>query len=652
MTPLRRALLLVMLSAATASPCGGPETYPINAPLVTLDAQFEAVQTVSDGLDARVRPELRFLAPFRGTRGVTDALWSHAYPDAQWNPPARYDSTATFVVPDSASLRAAVSRGDWTGADVAARAVVEQVLDLPASIADHHIVTLARAIAWLEGSARLRSIPPSRLVATLWNGVVPQAGDAALHDLYAATHVPPDSLAAFLRSHGASLHRGSVEFALIKRTMRERIPNGWSHDIRESVRPETWASLADMHARWLGAHGEHALAPWVRFARARMAYFQGDSTAAWEPWLALYATGAHRPRVLSEMRYLLQQGMTPPADRRIDDVLHAALLIEQSIGVTEWNRAWNATTTLAPAVRLAVQERLLWHAAGRALGDSLQRLTSFPREAGTPSVLWAALRAMALARGGRRAAALEQLASLEGDSTVAPLRAQLLLGTGRWADGIRTPAIPFASRQYLVRVMAPDSVVATLTADADRRLAHEARLVQAVRLAAAGEWTRGIAALPPGESRRATLWRTAATLSADTTSPGQLAWARWLRQRNGSLFLGNDKPWYRSLNWRLASISSADATSGFNARLPWTADDERRAIGRHVRATYELYPALRAWVAWLGRPGITPAERRRVAREADAAYRWLVDWDANNSDFWKRVLEEEGIGRAIRVAAR
>ncbi|MBC7896061.1 MAG: hypothetical protein H7066_11670, partial [Cytophagaceae bacterium] len=112
MTPLRRALLLLMLSAATASPCGGPETYPINAPLVTLDAQFDAVQLVSDGFDARVRPELRFLAPFRRTPGVTDALWRHVYEDAGWNSPPGFESTATFALPDTLALHAAVARGD------------------------------------------------------------------------------------------------------------------------------------------------------------------------------------------------------------------------------------------------------------------------------------------------------------------------------------------------------------------------------------------------------------------------------------------------------------------------------------------------------------------------------------------------------------
>jgi hypothetical protein len=259
---------------------------------------------------------------------------------------------------------------------------------------------------------------------------------------------------------------------------------------------------------------------------------------------------------------------------------------------------------------------------------------------------------VALARGGRRDAALQQLESLDGDSVVAPLRAQLLLGTGRWADGIRTPAIPFASRQYLLRVMAPDSVVASLSVNADRSLADEARLVRAVRLAAAGKWTPAIAALPAGQTRRASLWRTAATLSADTTARGQLAWARWLRPRNGTQFFGNDKAWYRSLNWRLNAIASTDPQYGFNSQLPWTADDEQRAIGRHLRASYELYPALRTYVTWLARPGTSPAERRRIAREADGAYRWLVDWDANNSTFWKTALEAEGIGRAIRVAAR
>ena len=72
-----------------------------------------------------------------------------------------------------------------------------------------------------------------------------------------------------------------------------------------------------------------------------------------------------------------------------------------------------------------------------------------------------------------------------------PFRATKLTG---YEGGIRTPLIPFASRQYLVRVMAPDSVMALLASAPDRQLANEARLVQAVRLAVAGQWTRASAA--------------------------------------------------------------------------------------------------------------------------------------------------------------
>ena len=217
---------------------------------------------------------------------------------------------------------------------------------------------------------------------------------------------------------------------------------------------------------------------------------------------------------------------------------------------------------------------------------------------------------------------------------------------------MRAPALPFEARQYLLRVMAPDSVLVDIAGGSDRRLAAEARLVQATRRGAAGQWTAAIAALPPGQSKRVALWTTARSLSSDTTAAGTLARARWLRQRNGALYFGSDKIWYRSLNWRLAALQSGDSAYGFSAALPWTAAAETEAIGRHLRGTYEMYHSVVAYRDWLQRPGLLAVERRRVAREADAVYRWLVDWDNNNSSFWKDTLEAEGIGRAIRDAGR
>ena len=92
--------------------------------------------------------------------------------------------------------------------------------------------------------------------------------------------------------------------------------------------------------------------------------------------------------------------------------------------------------------------------------------------------------------------------------------------------------------------------------------------------------------------------------------------------------------------------------AAFNPLLPWSAADERAAIGRHFRDGFEMYLAVRAYADFLARAPRTDLRRRAALREADATYNWLVNWDNNNSSFWSAALEGEGIGRVIRQAGR
>ena len=435
MNRLHRAMVLVALCAAPVFPCGGPGSYPIDAPLVTIDRTLQAVESGQDDYESRRRVELRFLAPFRGSPGVNDALWAYAYPDAVWNALPGYDSSASFVLPDSAPLLAALRRGDGAAASAAARTIVDRALGLPAGVADAYAGLTNRALEWLDDAPRLTSTPRAAFLTTFWRDSAPPAGVLPLRDLYAARHIARDSIATWLTAHPASPYAAALEFAAIKRAMQTQIPNGWANEVRDSVPATTWRALRQLHQDWLGAHAADARAPWVRFSRARLAYFAGDTAQTWEPWLALYATGTHRPRVLSEMRYLVMQGMLPAEDARTDVALQAALLTERRLTVAQWNRAWDATAGAVPAVRLTTQERLLWHVAHRPLADSMDRLTSFPRLPAVPSSLWGEMRGVALARAGRRVAALEQLRLLPTDTLVAPLRAQLLLGERRYSPG-------------------------------------------------------------------------------------------------------------------------------------------------------------------------------------------------------------------------
>jgi hypothetical protein len=233
---------------------------------------------------------------------------------------------------------------------------------------------------------------------------------------------------------------------------------------------------------------------------------------------------------------------------------------------------------------------------------------------------------------------------------IAPLRAQLLLHEGRWFEAITAPLLPIEARRYLVRVMAPDSVLALLANGRDKRLAADAQLLRAVRLSARGAWTEALAALPPGDRRIAT-WRTAARVSADTTRTGQLVWARWLNARHGTLFYGADRTWYRSLNWRLFVFSDSSSESSWSDLLPWTREVERLAIANHLMETQERSISVRVLAEWL-KSAPAGQERSRVLREANTMYNWLVNWDNSNSRFFLEQMERDGTARIIRTAGR
>ncbi len=202
-----------------------------------------------------------------------------------------------------------------------------------------------------------------------------------------------------------------------------------------------------------------------------------------------------------------------------------------------------------------------------------------------------------------------------------------------------------------MRVLAPDSVLDALSRTGDPFLSREARRTRALRRASAGDWTGASAMLPPVDSARARRWRATAALAADTSLAGRLAFARYMRAQNGRLFWGNDKVWYRSLNWRLRAIR--DSTfGGFNPILPWRVEDEVQAVGRHFRDSFEMYFAVKAYADFLARLPKGDARRAAAVREADQAYNWLLNWDNYNATYWAEELEAEGIGRTIRQAGR
>ncbi|MBK9979668.1 MAG: hypothetical protein IPP20_17450 [Gemmatimonadetes bacterium] len=165
----RTTFLLVAL-AVPVYPCGGPEFYEIDAPLLTADAHLQAVEVVDD-FDFRPRAELRFLYPFlaAGTPRAS-AMWSHAYADGAWNRPAKLDTLEALSLEGPvAAFERAGGGGDARELSRTARALVDAALDLPAVVADEYQPSVRRAVEALEllaapgGASALRPAVVQRL---------------------------------------------------------------------------------------------------------------------------------------------------------------------------------------------------------------------------------------------------------------------------------------------------------------------------------------------------------------------------------------------------------------------------------------------------------------------------------------------------------
>jgi hypothetical protein len=400
--------------------CGGPSFYDIDAPLAPPERWLDGV-TLEDALEARPVDALRFLTPFRlGDSARTDALWRLSYgwgdPDSVPGPP---------VAPLDAALRA----GDLARAEREARAIVERVLDLPAYVADRHQGALRRAVELLELAPSLRGVDPALVARALAAGASPGAPPNVVGPL-------PAPLAAAVEVRGLAWDRAgalaaarpdhprvaSLRWAALQHRLRTEIPDGWPEDIRKQVRPATWRSLDDAHARWLADHASHPLADLVRLSRVRVAYYEGDAERAWRHALAPWPR--HLPRVLGELRVLAVRGVVaePTGPAAADPRLRSAMLALRAPSRAEWDALWAmAEDSAARPWASNLQERLLEGAARYAVaGEPLP--ARFPARAERRTPLWGRLRLVALFAAGDTARALAQAAAMADDSTAALVR--------------------------------------------------------------------------------------------------------------------------------------------------------------------------------------------------------------------------------------
>ena len=144
-----------------------------------------------------------------------------------------------------------------------------------------------------------------------------------------------------------------------------------------------------------------------------------------------------------------------------------------------------------------------------------------------------------------------------------------------------------------------------------------------------------------------------ATLARDTLSnAGLQRYGQALATSTGQLFYEATRYFYRGMmdrNWDLSAERNAEPWD-----LPWTRADERRRLYTYLRGSSERYLGLRAYASYFNRPGVTAAQRRVAVREADRAYRGLLDTDPSRSTegFWADSLPPSVEAKAIRRAGR
>lgn len=663
MNRVATAVVAMLLVAVPAFPCGGPGADLVDLPLVPAK-EYLAHTLYDDDYEVELRPELRFLEPFR--RLMPDSvvrLYGFLY-EGDGRPAELPDDTVRARVRRELLTPAirAIERGEFLEAAAAARRVVNQVLDMPANVAGAYRDALRSAVEIADVAPRLTASDRSAALSVFTLDVAArQAGSvdtttSPWRDVMTVRQLSRDSAAAYAERHPESLRLASLRFVALQEAMRTGIPDGWAGSIKDSVPPARWAELERLHTDWLARFGDHPLADYVRLSKVRLFYFEGERDRAWNELLAMYPR--HRERVLGEMNYLVRTSVRPQSldDPRFDWPLRTALLPSTFVTDEQWTAYWKASEAhIREPWAIAMQERLLWRYV-----ELQQRRAplpaGFPSRARAPSSLWSKLRLVALLQSGDVAGAFEQADSTADTvSDIGAIRVRLRLLRRDWGGALAVAPVGDPATAYLVRVLAPASIVDSLASARRSPFTTDARLTIAARRAAVGDWPGASRSAGATSPARARIWARTATLAADTSRAGRLAFARWMRDRHGALFFGENTFWLRGLNWRLYGL--ARDTTDRNAppprldpRLPWTPAEERAKIGAHLESTTELYYSLRSYARWLdGATASTPG-LAAVVREADQVYNRLVNWDESNSRFWPDVLTDSPEAHSIRRA--
>ena len=630
-----------------------------------------------DDYESRLRPELRFLEPFRrampdsvarrATRSRTRVTAYLSEPRDVRHRGARRRARAAW--PGRACDRA---RGAYARADAAARRVVSDVLDLPAGIAG--AVSATRFERPSRSSTSRRASRPRSHCSP--RGTF--AGDSATREALAAVEHAAPALRAALdvrrltrtradrvrgRASRARLDSRRVRFVALQEAMRTGIPDGWARSIQDSVPPARWARARAPARRLAATVRALTRSPTTcGCRRCGCSTSRATPTRAWNELLAMYPR--HRERVLGEMRYLVQQGIVPESldDPRIDWPLRTALVPEDARDAGSSGRRTGSASRIARA--RAVGDR---HAGATAVASDhdarrVDAVASGRLPAAGPrrrAPLWAKLRLARAAEAGDidGAPARRPTARRTPSATLAAIRVRLHLLRHDWGRALAaSPAGDPATRTSFASSRRPRSstrwpprgiAARERRAPNDRGTSRRRRRLDGASRSArtADPTSAQTSGRVPPRSRR------------DTSRAGRLAFARWMRDQHGRLFFGERhvlaaRPELASLRARPATPPTARRRRRRSTRA--CRGPQRRSARRSTRICAPRRSSItrsRAYARWLD--GATRARRGSPRSFARRIRSTIVSSTGTrrNSRFWTDALEPER-GSAIDPARR
>lgn len=623
-----------------------PEYYPLFEPLRPPESYASWFQPWTEDEDFILPEQIRFNYPFKLAPDVGprwEALNGRGEPGG-YLPDDQ--ELARVAEQDLKDFVAALGRDDRAEAHRLALRAVEQVLDMPALIGQQHALTLRRAVEFLELEPSLARVPAAVNAAYFSHQPTPAALPAPLDALSKVRGVARDKAGEFARTNPKNPRVPSLQFVDMQEQLKRGLPDGWS--AREKPSPEILGvvkAVRQTQQAWLAAWPQHPLADLVRLMGVRLSLAEGDTEGAWKAALSVYPR--HRMRAVAEWNYLLNLDQVPKdlAPFRADPYLRTALVLPSlPLSAEQWAREWASAVAHAQEPwAVLLQERLLY----LVVEDSASAVTlpkGVPSPAApAPNPEWARLRVAALLKAGRSADALKALESLTPADETPALRASLALALGRPQEAAQVKGLDEHARAYLLRTRLSDADLQALARSAEAPLAAEVAQVRAERRIAQGDWAGAAAAVKEKAPARASRYEAIARLAADTSSAGQLALARALRDQAAALLpLGEDVEWYRSVSHRLEFLSRQSKTGA-------PKEEGARARAVLLAGNARVF-ALEAFARYLAARDTHPAEARRVLGEADGVYNALINWDKETTTFYRDTLKDSSAAKAIRAA--